>query len=94
MSDINRNKLLNLAKDLGISDLTSENIKRVEEVAKKYDKSQEGEMLEELKQLKSTLFKDKASFEKQLKIINEIRPMLNKEQRSKLDAVLNLLTKE
>ncbi|MFA5529010.1 MAG: hypothetical protein WC996_10395 [Peptostreptococcales bacterium] len=94
MSDINRNKLLNLAKDLGISDLTSENIKRVEEVAKKYDKSQEKEMLEELKNLKSTLFKDKASFEKQLKIINEIRPMLNKEQRSKLDAVLNLLMKE
>lgn len=94
MSDINRNKLLNLAQTLGISDLNSENIKKVEEVAKKYDKTQEKEMLEELKQLKSTLFKDKASFEKQLKIIKEIKPMLSKEQRDKLDAVLNLLAKE
>lgn len=94
MSDMNKEKLMQLAETLGINNLNSEKMKKVEDVAKKYNNKDENEILGELKKLKSTLFKDKASYERQMKVIKEIRPMLNNEQKSKFDKILEVLSKE
>ncbi len=94
MTDINKEKLMELAESLGMGSINNEKLRSVEDAAKKYGNKSEEEILRELKQLKETLFKDKASFERQMKVIKEIRPMLNAEQRQKLDQVITLLSTE
>lgn len=94
MADINRDKLMELAESLGIGNINNEKLKKVEDAAKKYGNKSEDEIIEELKQLKQSLFADKASFERQMRAIKEIRPLLNVEQRQKLDTILELLSEE
>lgn len=91
MSDINRDKLIQLAEALGINN--PEKIKSVEDAAKKYNNKGEDEILRELQSLKSTLFKDPASFQRQMKVIKEIRPMLNGEQKARFDKIIDILSK-
>lgn len=94
MADINRDKLVELAESFGLGGLNQEKMKKVENAANSYKGKSEDEILQELKQLKETLFKDRESFERQMRAIKEIRPMLNAEQKTKLDKILELLTKE
>lgn len=94
MSDMNREKLIQLAEALGMNNLNSDKMRKVEDVAKKYNGKGENEILQELKDLKSTLFKDKASFDRQMKVVKEIRPMLNDEQKMKFDKIMDILGKE
>lgn len=94
MSDMNREKLIQLAEALGINNLNSDKMKKVEDAAQKYNGKGENEILQELKDLKSTLFKDKASFDRQMKVVKEIRPMLSNEQKMKFDKIMDILGKE
>ncbi len=94
MADINRQKLLELAASLGLGPIDRNKLRTVEDAAKKYENKSEEEVLKELKQLKETLFADKESFERQMKLVKDIRPMLNEEQRQKLDRVIDLLSRE
>ncbi len=94
MADINRQKLMELAASLGLSPIDKNKLRSVEDAAKKYENKSEEEVLKELKQLKETLFADKASFERQMKLVKDIRPMLNTEQRQKLDRIIDLLSRE
>ncbi|NLK72205.1 MAG: hypothetical protein GX285_04220 [Clostridiales bacterium] len=94
MADIDKDKLMELADSLGLGNINTDRLKTVEDAAKKYSDKSEEEIIQELKQLKETLFKDRNSFERQMKAIKEIRPMLNGEQRKKLDKILDLLSKE
>jgi len=94
MADIDKDKLMELADSLGLGNINTDRLKTVEDAAKKYSDKSEEEIIQELKQLKGTLFKDRNSFERQMKAIKEIRPMLNGEQRKKLDKILDLLSKE
>ena len=94
MADINRQKLLELAASLGLGPIDRNKLRTVEDAAKKYENKSEEEVLKELKQLKETLFADKESFERQMKLVKDIRPMLNEDQRQKLDRVIDLLSRE
>ena len=94
MADIDKDKLMELADSLGLGNINTDRLKTVEDAAKKYSDKSVEEIIQELKQLKGTLFKDRNSFERQMKAIKEIRPMLNGEQRKKLDKILDLLSKE
>lgn len=94
MADIDKDKLMELADSLGLGNLNTEKLKKVEDAAKKYNNKSDDEIIAELKQLKESLFADKASFERQMKAIQEIRPLLNPEQKQKMDYILSLLSSE
>lgn len=72
---------------------TDEQLDKIKKIADQYsDKSEEEVMVEIIKLNKNfSESMGKEEYEKKLKKIEQIRPLLNKEQKEKLDKVLNML---
>jgi len=94
MSDINKDKLLELAESLGYGKSKGNGSDKFKNMADKYKDKSEDEILEELRKLKKSLFTDEKKFNQQMKALNGIKNMLNNEQKSKLENILDILSKE
>lgn len=78
--------LMDLANDLGI-----ESIKEAERKAERFVGKSDDALLREIAQLKERIMKDPEAFEKQIKAVYALRPMMTDEQKARLDKIIRLL---
>lgn len=91
--DINQKMLLDLADELGLGSNDQESMKKAARAATAYKNNDEDEILAEILALKRTMRTNPEQFEKQLSAIKALRPMLNLEQKSRLDKIIVMLEK-
>ncbi len=63
----------------------------LEQLASKYDKKNENEMLDELRRLNKEMAQDKEKYKKNMENINELKGYLDEEQKSKLKKIKEFL---
>lgn len=78
--------LMDLANDLGI-----ESIKEAERKAEQFVGKSDDTLMREIAQLKERVKSDPEAFERQMKAIYALRPMMTDEQKARLDKVIRLL---
>ena len=83
---INNKLLMDLAKELGM-----ENTMAAERKAAQYKDKSDEELLKEIAAMKDQIKKNPEAFEKQLKSIYALRPMMSGEQKARLDKIIRLL---
>lgn len=83
---INTKMLMDLAGELGIDD-----IKGAERKAAQFQDKSDDELLSEIASLKEVIKKDPAAFEKQLRAVHALRPMMTDKQKAQLDKIIRLL---
>ena len=75
-------------KEMQLSEREIEGIQRkAENIKNKGD----AEILAEIAALKDAIKKDRRAYEKQISAIKAMRPMMNKEQRARLDRIIALI---
>lgn len=83
---INNKLLMDLAKELGI-----ENTMAAESKAAQYRDKSDAELLREIAGMKEKMRGNPELFEKQLKAVYALRPMMTNEQKARLDQIIRLL---
>lgn len=92
--DITNKMLMDLAGEAGITGSKGLSGREIEELQRKADELQgrgEAGILAEIMALKEAIKKDRKSYEKQMAAIRAMRPMMNREQREKLDRIIALI---
>lgn len=92
--EINEKLLMELAGQVGFSGGNEKTAKRAEKMAENYSGKGEDELLKEILKLKQSMKSDRGQYEKQIKAIRSLSGIMNAEQRSRMDKVLQLLEKE
>ncbi len=67
------------------------NMNDVKKIADSYKGKSDSELLSEIARVKETIKKDRSLYEQQLKAVQALRPMMNVEQRARLDKIIELL---
>ncbi len=78
--------LMDLANDLGI-----ESIKEAERRAEQFVGKSDETLMREIVQLKERIKNDPEVFERQMKAIYAMRPMMTEKQKARLDQIIRLL---
>lgn len=60
-------------------------------IAEQYKDKSDSEILSEISKVKEKIKKDRKLYEQQLKAVQALRPMMNAEQRARLDKIIALL---
>ncbi|MBQ2747936.1 MAG: hypothetical protein IJF28_05645 [Firmicutes bacterium] len=97
--DITNRMLADLAGQLGIDQGVDSNGRRdagismddVQKVADAYKGKSEQEVLSEISRIKEAIKKDRKTYEQQLKAVKALRPMMNAQQKAKLDQIIAIL---
>lgn len=96
--DITNKMLADLAYELGIdagggtvSSGSQINMNDINRIADRYKSKSDSELLSEISQIKGKLKKDRKLYEQQLKAVQALRPMMNAEQRARLDKIIEIL---
>lgn len=89
--DINEKMLMDLAGKVGVKPNAGRDMQKAEQMAGRMQGKSEDEILREIMKLKESIKTDPAAYQKQLAAIRALRTMMNKEQQSRLDRVLELL---
>lgn len=84
--------LMDLANEVGVGGKNKKKSKDIiSETKEKYSGKSDDQLLQEILKLKQVLKKDRKAFDKQMEMIKSLRPMMNPEQRKKLDGLLKML---
>ena len=84
--------LMSLAKRVGMSSRPdSKTQAMMDEINQKYMGKSDDQLLKEIMGLKEVIKKDPKVYNQQLEAIKALRPMMNPEQRMKLEALLKML---
>jgi len=92
--DINDKLIADLAEQLGLGSKNGNVVSkadRMSDLADKYKGKSDQELIDEILKIKRTLKKDRAQFEKQMKMIRAMRSMMTGEQRARLERLIRLL---
>ena len=92
--DITNKMLMDLAGDAGIkgsAQLSEREIEGIQRKAENIKNKGDAEILAEIAALKDAIKKDRRAYEKQISAIKAMRPMMNKEQRARLDRIIALI---
>lgn len=89
--DIDDKMLQDLAKQVGVSGNSAVAKKFMEQTAKNFSGKSDEQVLDEIMKLKQVIQKDKRAYNKQMETIKALKPMMNEEQKQKLDKLLNML---
>lgn len=97
--DITNRMLADLAGQLGIDSGGDSDGRRggginmddVQKVADAYKGKSEQEVLAEINRIKEAIRKDRKTYEQQLKAVKALRPMMNAQQKAKLDQIIAIL---
>ena len=92
--DINNKMLMDLASQLGFENTNSNQAKRATNMADKYKSKSDDELIGEILNLKKTMKKDRAQFDKQMNAIKSLRVMMSGEQKARLEKIIRLLESE
>lgn len=92
--DITNKMLMDLAGEAGIkggAQLSEREIEGIQRKAENIKNKGDAEILAEIAALKDAIKKDRRAYEKQISAIKAMRPMMNKEQRARLDRIIALI---
>lgn len=92
--DISNKMLMDLAGEVGIKNngqLSERDIEGMQKKAESLKSKGDAEILSEIMALKEAIKKDRKAYEKQISAIKAMRPMMNKEQRARLDKIIALI---
>lgn len=89
--DINDKMLNDLASRMGIG---SGAMERAEGMAEGFKGKSETELLSEIMKLKQNMKKDPAAYRKQIRALRSLSTMMNQEQKTRLNRVLQLLEED
>ncbi len=92
--DITNKMLMDLANEVGLKDGGQLSAREIEGMQKKAENIQgkgEAEILAEIMALKEAIEKDRKSYDKQMAAVRAMRPMMNAEQRARLDRIIALI---
>ena len=92
--DITNKMLLDLAGDAGIKTSGSAaagDLNEAKQKAEQMKRKSEDELIAEIMELKKAIKKDRKTYEQQLKTVKALKPMMNAEQRARLDRIIKLL---
>ena len=96
--DIDNRMLLDLAKQLGIQgnqkgggQSPQEDLAKAGQRASTYLDKSDAELMGEILELKKAMKTDRSAYEKQLKAVKALRPMMDEKQRARLDKIIGLL---
>ena len=92
--DITNKMLLDLAGDAGIKtsgNTAAGDLNEAKHKAEQMKGKSEDELLAEIMELKKAIKKDRKTYEQQLKTVKALKPMMNAEQRSRLERIIKLL---
>ena len=95
--DINDKLVMDLAEQLGLGPAKTSSVSksdRMSDIAQKYKGKSDQELINEIMKVKSSLKKDRAQFEKQMKTIKAMRSMMTGEQKARLEKLIRLLESE
>lgn len=67
------------------------NMNDINKIADRYKGKSDSELLAEISKIKGKLKKDRKLYEQQLKAVQALRPMMNAEQRARLDKIIEIL---
>ncbi len=91
--NINDKRLMDLAEQLGFGKNTSKS-DNISNLAEKYKRKSDQELIDEILKVKRAIKKDKAQFEKQMKAIKALRSMMTGEQKARLEKLIRILEEE
>lgn len=89
--NIDDKMMMDLASRVGMGKNPNKAKSMVEEVAANYAGKSDEQLLTEIMKLKQVIKKDPRAYNQQLQAIQALRPMMNAEQRSKLDSLMAML---
>ncbi|HHU18201.1 MAG: hypothetical protein ACOX4V_05375 [Anaerovoracaceae bacterium] len=91
--NINDKRLMDLAEQLGFGKNTSKS-DNISNLAEKYKRKSDQELIDEILKVKRAIKKDKAQFEKQMKAIKALRSMMTGEQKARLEKLIRILEED
>lgn len=84
--------LMDLAGQLGLGEKDSRKTSAmISDAAENYSGKSDDQILKEILKLKQVLSKDRKAFDKQMEMVKSLKPMMNQDQRKKLDNLLRML---
>ena len=89
--DINDKMLADLASELGLPQNNRSNMEKAKRKASGYQNKSDDEVLKEILNLKDTLKKDRAAYEKQMATLRALRGVMQGEQRQRLERIISML---
>lgn len=92
--DITNKMLMELADEIGMKtgkQISDQNIEDMQKIAETMKDKGDEELLAEIAKVKEAIKKDRKAYEQQIKTVKALRPMMNREQRARLDRIIAML---